>query len=152
MLSEETGDIFQKRSEGHWIVIPTNGTVKKDGTCVMGRGLALAIKSRYEELPVLLGTQISNEGNQVYVWAEYGIVTFPVKHNWWEEADLKLIEKSCKELVGCIIRYFNDTTALLYIPRVGCGNGKLSWDVVKPVLEKELESVSNKICLISYGE
>lgn len=153
MLNEEVGDIFQKRAEGHWIVIPTNGTVKKDGTCVMGRGLALDIKEMYPEFPALLGYNIETLGNQVYVFPEYGVITFPVKHNWWEEADLKLIEKSSAELRNCIFRFFNMyKNFTIYIPRVGCGNGKKTWEEVKPILEQELGTIQDHIRVIYQEE
>lgn len=153
MLAEETGDIFQKRAEGNWIIIPTNGTVKKDGTCVMGRGLALDIKNFYPEFPAMLGGAIESTGNQVYIWPEYGVVTFPVKHNWWEKADLELIEKSCGELKSIIHRFFDKSVPLhvtFYIPKVGCGNGKRDWETeVKPILMKHLSTLVDGVVVIS---
>ena len=63
------------------IVITTNGFVKRDGTCVI----------KFSGLPHKLGTRISAEGNRVFYFPEHRLITFPVKHTWWEAADLGLI-------------------------------------------------------------
>ena len=64
------------------------------------------------------------------------IITFPVKHNWWEKADIDLIVKSCMQLNKCINENGFDK---VYLPRPGCGNGQLSWETdVKPVISEVL--------------
>ena len=40
-MKEVKGDIWNFYNKGYWIVIPTNGTVKRNGEAVMGRGVAL---------------------------------------------------------------------------------------------------------------
>lgn len=114
--------------------ITTNGTVRRDGTCVMGRGVAAQAKSRYPELPKMIGEYVLNLGNQVglfYRQERPWIISFPVKHQWYERADLKLIEKSVTELIALL--HLVPMTVLL--PRPGCGNGKLQWVDVKPLVE-----------------
>ena len=60
------------------------------------------------------------------------MAAFPVKHQWFDEkADLKLIEKSCKDLVESLADGLT-----IALPKIGCGAGKLEWDEVKPILEK----------------
>ena len=70
------------------IAITTNGFLKRDRTCVMGRGCARQAAVRFRELPRKLASRISAEGNHVFYFPEYRLITFPVKHNWWEAADL----------------------------------------------------------------
>lgn len=125
-----------------YIVIPTNGYVKSDGCAVMGRGLARQAAFRYPELPKALGKSLQKYGNRVYIFEGLKIITFPVKHNWWEKADLKLIETSAIQLREAI--YCSPHHRVL-IPRVGCGNGKLDWEDVKPILEATMREVSNII-------
>ena len=60
------------------------------------------------------------------------LVSFPVKHNWFENADIKLIEQSANQLVKLAD---NNNWNKILIPRPGCGNGNLKWSNVKPVLE-----------------
>ena len=132
-MEEVTGDIW--KVEGDWIVIPTNGFVKTNGECVMGRGLAYQAKSKFTQLPLELGSHIKMMGNKVGVFSQYRLLSFPVKHNWWEQADLSLIEESCSYLAwtACFLR-----ASVVLVPRVGCGNGQLDWKDVRPVLNKYL--------------
>ncbi|MGH7181732.1 MAG: ADP-ribose-binding protein [Nitrospiraceae bacterium] len=116
----------------NWIVIPTNGSIKKDGCAVMGRGLALDASRRYPLFPQQLGQVLKQVGNHNAVWAAFKIITFPVKHEWHEEADITLIEESMKNLITVP---FGD----IYMPRVGCGNGRLKWEDVKPIIEQYVD-------------
>jgi len=132
--------------------ITTNGTIKANGRAVMGRGCALEASKMFAGIDLLLGQLIKNKGNQVFdlswwltKWvtdtsgarypreAQY-IISFPVKHQWFEKADLDLIAKSAKELYQLTnTKDFDDIN--IYLPRPGCGNGKLKWEQVKPLLE-----------------
>ncbi len=120
------------------IAITTNGFVKRDRTCVMGRGCAREAAARFPELRYQLGTKISVQGNHVFYFPEYGLITFPVKHNWWEAADLDLIERSARELVKII--QVKKIKEAIYLPRPGCGNGRLRWEEVKKILAPILKS------------
>jgi len=123
------GNLWKFHTPANWIAITTNGSIRKDGACVMGRGVALQAKKRYGTLPYELGNKIRDTGNNVYTFKDYGILTFPVKHKWFEKADLELIERSAKQLLYVVDRP-------IYLPMVGCGNGHLLWRDVRPVLEK----------------
>lgn len=116
-------------------VITTNGSYKNDGKAVMGRGCAKEAAEIYPKLPSWLGIVLMNKGNHVHLFPD-GIITFPVKHNWWERADLALIGRSTLELVELVDGLETESVVM---PRPGCGNGKLSWDVVKLVLEPHLD-------------
>jgi len=50
-MQEITGDIWEQHKLGRWIVITTNGAIKNDGSCVMGRGVAKQAADKYPELP-----------------------------------------------------------------------------------------------------
>lgn len=131
-MREVTGNIWKIEAEA--IVIPTNGIVRRDGACVMGRGLALQAARRYSGLPYVLGSFICKSGNQVYhlgKWFPYEILSFPVKHHWKQEANLELIRRSVGELQEKAAEY---GIKEILLPRVGCGNGKLDWEDVKPLL------------------
>ena len=138
-MKEIKGNIWSFHNEGAFIVIPTNGFIRKNGECAMGRGLALQVKNKFPELAKELGTMIcSCKGQFVFLFKHKRIFTFPVKDKFWKRANLKLIEKSCKELVQ--LATVNKIKTLIYLPRVGCGNGKLDWKNVKFILEKYLSN------------
>lgn len=129
-------NIWDYWKNGYMIVIPTNGTIKKDGSCVMGKGLALQAKQYIHNIEYILGEAIETEGNKVFVLKDAKIITFPVKHNWWEKADLNLIEQSAKELKK-LATHCPDFLPII-LPKVGCGNGQLKWKEVEPILNKYL--------------
>ena len=109
-------------------VITTNGTVRKDGKLVMGRGCAYEATLKYTDIAKRLGAQIQQHGLHVVAFDfpdQLPIIAFPVKYNYWELADLSLIYQSTKELVE--ITDFMGWTEVV-MPRPGCGNGHRDWE------------------------
>lgn len=137
------GDLWEYSRNCDAVVITTNGTVKKNGQAVMGRGCAAEAAKRYPWLPERLGKMLTASGNELflfYVSPEQGVtmplVTFPVKHNWWEKADWGLIVQSTKNLaVLATIREWKR----IVMPRPGCGNGQLEWSDVRPLIDSILD-------------
>lgn len=143
-MLEKKGDIWKLHKEGGWIVVPTNGIVNKDGLAVMGRGLALDTKNKYPDFPKQLGIRLQKLGNRVFVFYDYEIITFPVKHHWKHPADYNLIHRSAYQLVEMV-----DLMGLteVFLPHVGCGNGRLDWDQVKYRISHVLD---NRFVALSY--
>lgn len=138
-MKETNGDLFAL-AKGGVLVVTTNGFVKKSGEAVMGRGCAKQLADAWPPVKTILGTHIHQKGNTVAVLLGAGeikdstykaVVSFPVKHNWWEQADLSLIEASAKQLKNLADSHSWES---IFIPRPGCGNGKLTWSQVQPVL------------------
>lgn len=144
-MVEATGNLWTYKADIR--VITTNGTVKKTGECVMGRGCALEAKSRYPGVAKMLGRLIQEHGNHVHLIFRRNpltfrmpLVSFPVKHNWYETADLKLIEQSAHELVKLADdQAWIDGWKRVVLPRPGCGNGNLRWEDVRPVIAPILD-------------
>jgi hypothetical protein len=118
--------------------------VKKDGRAVMGRGLALQASQKFKDLDRWLGSQLEAWGNHVFFFPEYRLITFPVKRTWDEQARLDLITQSCEELAKGMT-----TVALrpfpVISPKVGCGNGRLRWEEVGPVVMQRFAPLVLKI-------
>jgi hypothetical protein len=127
-------------------VITTNGFVKRNGQAVMGRGCALEAAQRWPQLPEELGSLLRAFGNHVFFPltcpTDIKLATFPVKHNWWEEADLALIRRSALELVHIPWR----AEQRILLPRPGAGNGRLPWsdvyEVIADILDDRFLSIS----------
>lgn len=114
------------------VCITTNGMVKLNGECVMGRGNALQATQKVPGIAKELGSLIKEQGNMVTLLDEGRILAFPVKKLWMLKADLALIAESAR-LLGVMAREMADT--MFYLPRPGCGNGGLEWEQVRPMLE-----------------
>jgi len=141
-MREERGDLWERGKSADAICITTNGFVKNNGNLVMGAGVAGQAQERWPRLPALFGRVVKDNGNHVYGLDMLHddevttLLTFPVKHVWYEEADYELIARSALELVE-----LTDTMGWkeVVLPRPGCGNGKLSWFDVKPIIEPILD-------------
>lgn len=116
--------------------ITTNGTINIKGQCVMGRGIALEASYRYRSLPEMLAKKIKEEGNRVHIFIPFPgqyVLTFPVKYEWFQRANLDLITKSTDQLRTIALEAKD---IKFYLPRPGCGNGKRDWiSEVKPIVE-----------------
>lgn len=127
-MIERRGNLWTYPAD--WRVITTNGYVRKDGCAVMGRGCAYEAAQKFIMLPSQLGRKLRKQGNHVHLFPDIRIITFPVKHAWDQDADLALIERSVRELLQVL-----DPKQRYVMPRPGCGNGRLGWNTVRPLLE-----------------
>ncbi len=129
-------------------VISTNPIVNRHAAAVMGRGCALEAKARVPEIEYHFAKLLKTHGNRVMRLAKLAdgsvLGSYPVKHHWKEEADPALIERSARQLVA-LANKFGHTNVLL--PRPGCGNGKLSWEQVEPILSEILD---NRFTVITF--
>lgn len=139
-MKEIQGEAWELQRNYTYLGITTNGFIKKDGTAVMGRGIAYEAQSRYPGIRRALANLIRENGNVVQEITD-NLVAFPVKHNWFDKADIELIKRSCKQLMGFLKP---DETILL--PKPGCGNGGLHWSDVKPIIETLLD---DRVTIIS---
>lgn len=130
-------DIWRLLEEGWHIVIPTNGHVNSDGQAVMGRGLAYQCNKLVKGMSIALGKLIKKHGNHVFLFDRQKIITFPTKHFWRDNANLELIQESCVKLRTLMEMNKNIKVAM---PKVGCGNGKLNWEQVAPIVQEVLGS------------
>jgi hypothetical protein len=138
-MIEVTNDLWLTPADARCIT--TNGTVKPNGRAVMGRGVAKQATEKYAYLQIHLGTALRLYGTHVMVIDRHcdgiPLLSFPVKHEWHERADLGLIAQSALELIALTNVEGWQVVAL---PRPGCGNGKRHWPTeVRPILAPLLD-------------
>ncbi|QSJ20097.1 macro domain-containing protein [Nostoc sp. UHCC 0702] len=105
---------------------------------VMGKGLALAFKEKYPEYSRDY-KEYCDDGmmsvGSCHLWYPDGdkpiIVSFPTKIHWAGSSRIEYIEDGLKNLGEIISRFDINSIA---IPALGCGEGGLSWDAVKPMI------------------
>ena len=136
MIHLQTGNLFDAGAQA---LVNTVNTVG-----VMGKGIALQFKERYPANFALYaqacargdlqpGTLLLTETGQLGM-PRY-IINFPTKRHWREKSRLAYIEAGLGELVTLIQHYRIESIA---IPPLGCGNGGLDWQQVKPLIESYL--------------
>lgn len=108
---------------------------------VMGKGLALRFKQVYPEM--FRAYQSACESRTIDVGRSWlyrtprkWILNFPTKRHWRQPSRIEDIEQG--------LQFFVRTYAELGIysvafPALGCGNGELHWDVVRPLMERYLK-------------
>lgn len=134
-MKEIKGNLFDFDT----IVITTNGIVKRDGSLVMGAGLALEAKKRFKNIEFELGKLVKELGNIPHLinFDNKTIISFPTKHHWKEDSDLQLITRS-----ACLLVMLADLNNInnIYLPKVGCGKGNLNYErQVKSLLKNYLD-------------
>ena len=117
--------------DGHTICLTVNGTIKANGAAVMGRGCALEATNRFNDIGKVWGKRLKDYGLKFMYLHEFDLFMFPVKYNWWERASFELIKESAVALKKAA-----ETQPFIFLPRPGCGNGKLEWRDVKAILEE----------------
>lgn len=110
---------------------------------VMGKGLALEFKRRfpkmYEDYRIRCQKGDVLPGRP-YLWEDdkVQILNFPTKRHWRENSRLDDIEEGLRYLAN---HYQEMGLHTLALAPLGCGNGGLNWNDVKPLIERYLGSV-----------
>lgn len=131
-----TGDIFSARTQV--IVNPVN--------CrgVMGAGLAQAFKQHYPEMFAAY-VQDCRDGRLrvgqpvLYRSSQPWILNFPTKDHWRAPSKLAYIEQGLQFLAA---HYRQWKITSIAFPKLGAGHGKLSWDVVGPLMAMHFEPLA----------
>lgn len=145
-MREVEGDLWDLYEKGAWVVITTNGSFRRNGQNVMGRGVAKQAAIRFPSLEWAVGEKIMKSGNHVYVFYAMRLFTMPVKDSWVNDADMNLIVRSCHELVEevekvnvMMMGFGREILHEVCMVRPGCGSGGLNWSDVKLVIAPLLD-------------
>lgn len=147
MIRYKTGNIIEAETEA---LVNTVNTVG-----VMGKGIAEAFKKEYPDNYKRYKKAVENGEVQIgkllvnheYQTRKRIIINFPTKKHWRQPSRMEYIEAGLKSLVEIIQ---NEKISSVAIPPLGCGNGKLNWDQVKPLLESYLEPIARDRDIIIY--
>lgn len=145
MMKEEAGNLFDTRYDHCVRCIPVNTNLRKDGTAVMGKGVAkqcveFARRRGYNVqamLGVLIAKDMRSGAMEPGVYAlncERGcnFLAVPTKVNFWDNSSIDLVIRSCQQLAETAKEH---PEATYLIPRLGCGEGSLLWSFVKSKID-----------------
>lgn len=131
MIEVKQGNLLQEPTEA------LVNTVNCVG--VMGKGIALQFKQafpeNYQEYKKACDAQKVQPG-QMFTFATGNllpkyIINFPSKRHWQNKSELEDIKTGLTALVAEVQRLQIKSLA---IPPLGCGNGGLDWNEVKPLI------------------
>lgn len=119
---------------------------------IMGKGVALAVKTRYPSIMIpyqrACREKVLRPGRLFGFNASDGkiIIGIATKDHWRDPSRYQWIEHGLSNLAGCLMGY---PGCRVVIPPLGCGNGQLDWNVVKPMINNALaEMPGNEIIVI----
>lgn len=119
---------------------------------VMGKGLAHAFREKYPSMFAAYKNLCDNKQfdvGQLWLWrgSNQWILNFPTKKHWRNPSKIEYIEKGLEKFVA---NYEVRGIREISFPRLGCGNGGLQWELVKPVMEKYLDSLPIQIYIHDF--
>jgi O-acetyl-ADP-ribose deacetylase (regulator of RNase III) len=147
MITVLDGDLFKSDCD---VLVNTVNIVG-----IMGKGIALEFKKRYpenftlyrkacEERKVNIGQIFITDGG---FSPEY-IFNFPTKKHWRDPSNLSYIHMGLIDMVNHIKEIKPDNIA---IPALGCTNGGLDWNIVRPIIECALEPIKEQLDIYLYN-
>ncbi|HDV5709685.1 TPA: macro domain-containing protein [Legionella pneumophila] len=114
---------------------------------VMGKGIALQFKKKWPDnfAEYAKSCKLGHlRPGKVHIYkleqSKYPlfIINFPTKDHWKEKSKIEYIKDGLNDLIQKI-KNFNISS--IAIPPLGCGNGGLSWNLVKPLIEEAFREV-----------
>jgi len=145
-MTEVVGELFDEVGRANLLLVTTNASIKRSGQIVMGRGAAKQAAERWPELPSRI-VQAAQEADHIsstgFRW--YGLVltdiyekgtrvgAFQVKEEWWQRANLSIIQLSATMLRGIAVsQSLEFKRVAMNFP--GIGNGGRTREEVLPLL------------------
>jgi len=143
MIKFLQGDLLESNADA---LVNTVNTVG-----VMGKGIALQFKHRfpnnykvYKEAckkgVLQIGQMLVVKENTLN--GDRFIINFPTKTHWRSPSQVEYISRGLIALKEVLMQYQIKSIAL---PPLGCGNGGLNWDVVKPLIIEAFTGVGTDV-------
>ena len=147
---------MMKLTQGNLLAAPAEALVNTVNTVgIMGRGIALQFKQAYPamfrdyERACKAGEMKLGQVQVVDLGGLAGgprwIINFPTKGHWRADSRMADIVSGLKDLVATIQKLHIRSIA---IPPLGCGNGGLDWNEVRPRIEAALAEVPEVEALV----
>jgi len=143
-IEYKKGDMFEEPTEA---IVNTVNCVG-----VMGKGVALEFKRRWpanfkaykqlcDDKKLAPGTVFVFDNSDFLSESKHRfLLNFPTKKHWRARSKIEYVEDGLKDLVSKIREYGITSVAL---PPLGCGNGGLDWEDVRPLIEENLAELSD---------
>ena len=129
------------RGDGDLLKTPAEALVNTVNTVgIMGKGIALQFKLAYPDNYAAYEAACKREEVQIgkmFVFHRENnprfIINFPTKRHWKGKSKIEDIKSGLKALIEVVKKECIHSIA---VPPLGCGNGGLDWDEVRPLIEQ----------------
>lgn len=135
MIKYVKGDIFSTPAQ---VLV---NTVNLEG--VMGKGIALNYKKMYPDMFIKYQKLCKDNKLQIgklwlYKTNNKWILNFPTKKEWRKPSKIEYIKEGLEKFVNT---YREKNITSIAFPKLGCGNGGLKWEDVKPLMDFYLKNL-----------
>jgi hypothetical protein len=120
----------------------------------MGKGLAKEFRDRDPQMfhrykDICDNNQLSP--GKLWLWrgSSNWTLNFPTKMHWRNPSKLEWVEAGLEKFVST---YEEQGIREISFPRLGCGNGNLDWEDVKPLMEHYLSKVKIPVFIHDYAK
>jgi hypothetical protein len=118
----------------------------------MGKGVAAEFKRLYPDMFEAYKRFCDDgllEPGKLWLWRgpEQWVLNFPTKKHWRSPSKIEWIEAGLKKFVD---QYERQGIQEVAFPKLGCGNGNLDWEEVRPLMEHYLEPLSIPVFIHDY--
>jgi O-acetyl-ADP-ribose deacetylase (regulator of RNase III) len=144
MLTYVIGNLFESPAQ---VLVNTVNTVG-----VMGKGIAKEFRTIYpdmfSEYQRLCEAGLFDVG-QLWLYKTHHkwVLNFPTKRHWRQPSKLEYIEGGLNKFAET---YHTMGISSVAFPMLGCGNGELSWEQVRPLMEKYLKNLLVDVYIYLY--
>jgi O-acetyl-ADP-ribose deacetylase (regulator of RNase III) len=137
VIQESQGNLLEADTEA---IVNTVNTVG-----VMGKGIALQIKQAFPENFKQYKSACDRgevRVGEIFVYDAHHlgprryVLNFPTKRHWRGKSRIEDIEAGLNALIEVVRKYGIESVA---VPALGCGNGGLDWDDVRPMIYAAFE-------------
>lgn len=135
MIRYIEGDIFRSPAQVLVNTVNTAGVMEKE--------IALEFKKRYPDMFQIYREncekrRIKTGSLMLCYEPDHWVLLFPTKEHWRNPSKIEYIEAGLSKFCRT---YAEKGITSIAFPRLGCGNGELSWSDVQPVMEKYLKDL-----------
>ncbi|CAM3711830.1 macro domain-containing protein [Deinococcus frigens] len=141
MIEVQRGNLLEAQADALVNTVNTKG--------VMGKGVALQFKRRYPENyrvyaeackteQVVVGQMFVTELPASFEAGPRYIINFPTKRHWRGGSRISYVQAGLEDLIRVVHERDLRSVAL---PALGCGNGGLEWDEVRPLIEQAFKAL-----------
>lgn len=119
---------------------------------VMGKGLAHAMKKRhplmFKSYKKICDERLLDVG-LLWLWRgpDQWVLNFPTKKQWRRPSELEYVKLGLEKFVA---QYEAHGIREIAFPRLGCGNGGLDWDDVRPLMHDYLNDLPIRIYIHDF--
>jgi len=144
MLTYVRGDLFDSPAK---VLVNTVNTVG-----VMGKGIARTFKDIYPEMferyvKLCEQKQLDIGNLWLYRTDHKWVLNFPTKKHWRNPSKIEYIEAGLQKFVDS---YAQEKITSIAFPELGCGNGELAWNDVRPLMVRYLRTLPINIYVYLY--